>query len=103
MKTVTREWTCWSDEDGEPWAVFLYGHDHDLRTLRSLNCKAEMKKAYEHWCSDAEHWFDGNLNVGRWWIRDAVSEGDEDAHPDHPWHFCEKGDSGAVAITGAKF
>jgi hypothetical protein len=68
MKTATREWTALSNEDGEPWAVFLYGHDHDLRTINSLNCKAEMKKAVEYWCGDSDRCFHGNLNIGRWYI-----------------------------------
>lgn len=98
-----REWTSYSNEDGEPWAVFLHGHDHDLRTIRSLACKHEMKDAFETACGDDDNWFNGDLNIGRWWIRDAYAEEDEDANPDCPWHFCEKDDSGAIPITGAKF
>lgn len=102
MPAIPREWTAYSNEDGEPWAVFIHGHA-DLRPIKSLACKQEMKKAFEYYCGDADDYFNGNLNVGHWWIRDAFSEEDEDANPDFPWHFCEKGDSGARPITGAKF
>jgi hypothetical protein len=102
MASITREWAAYSNEDGEPWAIFVHGHI-DLRTIRSIACKKEMKEAFEHSCGDSEDWFHGNLNIGHWWIRDAFAEGDDDANPNCPWHFCEKGDSGAIPITGAKF
>lgn len=97
-----REWTVYCDEDGEPWAIFLDGHV-DLRTIRSNVCKTEMKEAFERFGGDDDNYFANNLNIGHWWIRDAFAAEDEDANPDHPWHWCEKGDTGAIPITGAKF
>lgn len=91
-----RDWNAYYNEDGEPWAIFLHGHDHDLRTLRSLACKEEMRRA----CLSDDEYFSGNLNVGRWWIRDLGDAADD---PEHSWHFCEKGDKGAIPISGAKF
>lgn len=93
--TKVREWNVYYDVDGALWAIFLDGHDHDLRTLRSLTCKEEMRKA-SIGNSDCFH---GNLDVGRWWIRNMGIDARE---PDHPWEFCDKDDLGAVPITGAK-
>jgi len=91
-----RQWNAYYNVDGDPWAVFLYGHDHDLRTLRSITCKEEMRAA----CCCDHVFFAGNLNIGRWWIRD---EGENAANADHPWQFCKKGDPGAIPISGARF
>ena len=95
-ETAKRDWIVYYDEDGAPWAIFLYGHDHDLRTLRSLACKEEMRQA----CIGDDSPFNGNLNIGRWWIRDLGEAADDS---DHPYHFCDAGDDGAIAISGAKF
>jgi hypothetical protein len=100
--SAERDWTVYCNEDGEPWAIFLDGHDHDLRTLRSLNCKDEIRKAFIDFGGDDDDFFYGNLNIGRWWIR-TYNDDNEDGDPDYPWVFCEKGDEGAKPITGAKF
>lgn len=94
--TPRREWNAYYNSDGEPWAIFLFGHDHDLRTLRSVACKEEMRREC---CCDGVY-FAGNLNVGRFWIRDMGASASD---PDHPWEFCDKGDAGATPISGAKF
>jgi hypothetical protein len=94
--TSKRQWTAFYDVDGALWAIFLDGHDHDLRTLRSLACKEEMRKA----SVGSNDCFHGNLDIGHWWIRDMAASARE---PDHPWEFCDKDDRGAVAISGAKF
>lgn len=41
---MTREWNVYWNEDGEPWAIFLNGHQYDLRTLKSLACFASFKQ-----------------------------------------------------------
>jgi hypothetical protein len=97
-----REWTVYTNEDGEPWAIFLHGHGHDLRTIRSIGCKKEMREAFIHHAGDDDGFFHGNLDIGRWWIRDAA-ETDDSMNPDFPWVFCDEGDPGAKPITGAKF
>lgn len=96
MAEQKRDWNVFYDVDGDLWAIFLYGHDHDLRTLRSVTCKEEMRRAS---IGNDQH-FSGNLNIGRWWIRDMGDAADD---PDHSYHFCEAGDEGAVAISGARF
>lgn len=96
MMANSREWNAYYDVDGNPWAVFLHGHDHDLHTLRSAACKAEMRAAC---CCDSVY-FAGNLNIGRWWIRD---EGAAACDAEHPWNWCDEGDRGAIPITGARF
>ena len=103
MSEVTaRDWTVYVNDNGYPWAIFLDGHDHDLRTLRSLACKEEIRKAFADFGGDDEGYFNGNLNIGRFWIR-TYNEEIEDGDPDHPWIFCKKGAEGALPITGAKF
>lgn len=97
-----RDWTAYYNEDGEPWAIFVHGHV-DLRTIKSIACKQEMKAAFERACGDADDWFNGNLEVGHWWIRSEDDRKNEDANSEYPWHFCKKGDDGAIPITGAKF
>lgn len=93
---MRREWNAYYNTDGEPWAIFLFGHDHDLRTLRSIACKKEMQRE----CCTDDAYFANNLNIGRWWIRDM---GDTACDPECPWEFCEKDDAGATPISGAKF
>jgi hypothetical protein len=97
-----REWTFYWDADGEPWAIFLDGHDHDLRTLKSVTVKNEIRQAWLDGGMDDDNYFSGNLNIGRWWIRDTTD--DEDCEdPEHSWQWCTKDAPGARPITGAKF
>lgn len=99
-----RDWACYCDEDGEPWAIFLAGHEHDLRTLRSVECRSEMKQAFKKFAGDVEdEWFEHDLAIGRYWIRDGSVEELYEASPNYPWVFCDKGDIGARPITGVKF
>lgn len=95
-----RDWNFYWGVDGEPWAIFLHGHNHDLRTLKSATVKEEMRRAWVADGLDDGDYFYGNLNIGRWWIRNM---GDTACDPDHPWDWCEKGDDGAKPITGVKF
>lgn len=97
-----RDWTVYFDEDGAPWAIFIHGHA-DLRTIKSNACRAEIKDAFAEAGGDDDDYPFGNLNIGHWWIRDALEAGDEDANPDCPWHFCHKADTGAIPITGVNF
>jgi len=97
---TARDWIFYWNEDGEPWAIFLHGHDHDLRTIKSPTVKEEMRRAWVDGGMDDDRYFCGNLNIGRWWMRD---EGRNSEEPDHPWHWCDKDDEGAIPITGAKF
>jgi hypothetical protein len=103
-ETITREWTAYCNEDGEPWAVFINGHV-DLRTIRSKACRAEMKEAFEKFAGDADDYFEHDLDIGHWWIRDTTGSEDVDdsAGGDYPWQFCSKDEAGACPITGAKF
>lgn len=95
-----RDWNFYWDADGEPWAIFLHGHDHDLRTLKSATVMKEMRDAWFGDGLDESKLLHGNLNIGRWWIRDMDAEA---CDPDHPWDWCEKDDEGAIPITGARF
>lgn len=92
-----RDWTVYWNEDGEPWAIFLDGHEHDLRTLRSVTCKEEIRLACCRHLDDDHELFNG---IGRWWIIDLGDDADDNGHP---WAFCEKGVPGARPITGARF
>lgn len=101
-QSIQRDWTVYFDCDGLPWAIFIHGHT-DLRTIKSNACRAEMKDAWAEAGGDDDCWPNDNLNIGHWWIRDAVAAGDEDADPEAPWQFCKRDASGAIPITGVNF
>ena len=96
-----REWIAYCTVDGEPWAVFLRGHDHDLRVLQSTGCKAEITSAFQEkfgWPASALS--SNDFDIGRWWIR---NQGKAAEDPERPWEFCEMTAPGAIPITGARF
>lgn len=99
-----RNWTCYCNEDGEPWAIFLDGHDHDIRKLRSKACRAEMREAFIKFAGDIdEDCFAYEMTIGRYWIRDGSTEDLDESSPDYPWVFCKENQAGAHPITGVKF
>ena len=101
-----RLWTAYSTEDGEPWAVFVNGHV-DLQALRTAESRAEMIDAYK-WAQgdDCSGRFNGDIDVGHYYIRDTTNDDDPDLEPgdvEYPYQFCNVDDVGAMPITGVKF
>lgn len=85
--------TCYGTEGGEPWGVFADGHiDRSLITLDAINEALDVQGGYDP--------VGGAMVDHLWMVHDEEDAGEEARYP---WHWCEAGTPGAIAVTGVKF
>ena len=82
---------CLTTEDGDPWGVYVYGHDVEVASITL----ADINTALDYVEIDP---LDAMPQVERLWMRQEPS-----ADSDYPWFWCSPGDEGAVAVTGVCF
>lgn len=98
------------DEDGEPWAVFTYGHrylgpNRELELLPGETLRERFRHELCQHLDEAE--VDEMLRDGaivQFWIVDTTPEIEgEPTEIECPWQFCQPDTPGAIAVTGVKF
>lgn len=93
----TMEIEFFGDCGDEPWAIFTKGHI-DLKAFK----RAAARKIKEWDIRDEVE----SAALGHFYMRELASKDAmeaDDGDAEHPWHWCEAGDIGAIAVTAYKF
>lgn len=88
-----------TDEDGMPWAAFVWG-DHDLATVAAMitpEAVEEQTGTDVYYVGDDISW---PPRVQAYWMKQVR---DEDDDVGERWTFCKADDDGATRITGHRF
>ncbi|MEI9428703.1 hypothetical protein [Mesorhizobium sp. Cs1299R1N3] len=98
-----REWTVYTTEDFEPWAIFVAGHVSldDMHGDDFREAMIDLLKEQGFDSDDAQQSVEGGA-VGHFWIRQG-EEHAEDFDEEFPWFWSKEGVAGAIPITGMRF
>lgn len=90
-------------EDGEPFAVFVWGHV-PLQQFPMGAAETDLEMMADEACGmSAQEWAGPIPDPGHHWIRQADKDDQDPALEDWPWNWCAEGAPGATAITGLRF
>ena len=96
---MARQAQFYMTEDGEPWAVFVYGHVEPASVVPDLQAEFDrLLKSGEIDDPDFADWKADPGEVKQLWFHQR-----EDAPEDAPFHWCEAGTTDAIPITGIRF
>ena len=94
------ELEVFTDEDGMPWAAFVWGNIN-VKIVEAMITPEAIDNAIGFESADQRgddiSW---PPRVQAYWLRLVTSDAFEDQDM---WQFCDEGDPGAVRITGHRF